>query len=112
MLFLNEHELEVLSGIEREHFQALEDHRVLLYLSLPTGERCYPLFQFSDGQLNGELIALFQLFPKQWSDWEITCWFHSYNSYLFNTPLETYKIHCNTDRLRLVISTETHLAEL
>jgi len=77
-----------LTGLTEETVEELADERIILSMSIATGEKCYPQFQFGEHDLRGELISLFQEFSSDLSGWEITCWFYKKNSYLDCTPIE------------------------
>lgn len=110
--FFSEQEVMAMLHLSPEDLAPLCEARVLLSMKLATGELCFPTFQFPDDDFDGNLISLFQLFPKEWSAWEITNWFHRPNSYLSCTPIEHVRNHCNTSSVRLVISVETGLESL
>jgi hypothetical protein len=110
--FFTDEDVMAMLHLTRDELVQLSEAKVLLAMNLSSGELCFPQFQFTDDDFDGELISLFQLFPESWSGWDVTNWFHKTNSYLSATPIELFRSNCITSTLRLVISMETTLQEL
>lgn len=81
-------------------------------MSIATNELCIPVFQFPKRELSEEAIALFDIFPEEWTGWEITCWFYKWNENLHNYPYTLVNEFSTYDSLQLAISVEIDIAEL